>query len=353
MIQFSCPHCGNPIAAARHHAGKRGKCQRCGQVLRIPLVTPEAPVELVGKPIGPPPHPRPAPAPRPAPPPKPSRPAPVAAAPAGQAPAASTPAAAPAGPGLIARTAARLASWRGIDRSVVFLAGAGALALVVAAVAVFVVVSLLSRPQRDGQGEGADAPSPTASPSPAVAPKAPPAPPPPRVTRFPPAVPSDRASAIELTVRHDAAAGVYTVQTGLSRLRGTVDGKAVSDAEYPLEMSVVVQVADKAAGDKPPEFFLALRADSSNRLLAGFSERGRIRIELPGRHQDISVGRYKGQEGSPNRWTEVALFPLAPELFRQLVESPKVEGTAARCRFRLTPAQLGLLDDVARTVGLR
>jgi hypothetical protein len=42
-IRFSCPNCGTRARVPVHHAGKRGKCHSCRQVIQIPAPRPKAP----------------------------------------------------------------------------------------------------------------------------------------------------------------------------------------------------------------------------------------------------------------------------------------------------------------------
>ena len=39
MIRFSCPHCGKPYRIDDSHAGKKGKCSKCGLQFRVPANT--------------------------------------------------------------------------------------------------------------------------------------------------------------------------------------------------------------------------------------------------------------------------------------------------------------------------
>lgn len=38
MIRFSCPKCGKGLKTSYDHAGKKAKCQRCGQIMEIPII---------------------------------------------------------------------------------------------------------------------------------------------------------------------------------------------------------------------------------------------------------------------------------------------------------------------------
>src|SRR4051794_25654185 len=41
-IHFRCPECDKPVSIEQVHAGKRGRCPRCGKVLQIPASAPVA-----------------------------------------------------------------------------------------------------------------------------------------------------------------------------------------------------------------------------------------------------------------------------------------------------------------------
>lgn len=42
-IRFACSHCGHSVAVATAHAGKRGKCPKCGGIIEIPAAAAESP----------------------------------------------------------------------------------------------------------------------------------------------------------------------------------------------------------------------------------------------------------------------------------------------------------------------
>ena len=36
VIAFNCPECGHWIKVAGEHAGKQGRCKKCGSIITIP-----------------------------------------------------------------------------------------------------------------------------------------------------------------------------------------------------------------------------------------------------------------------------------------------------------------------------
>jgi len=44
MIQFQCKNCGQKISVPKTHAGKKGKCRRCGSIIVIPEIEDASPV---------------------------------------------------------------------------------------------------------------------------------------------------------------------------------------------------------------------------------------------------------------------------------------------------------------------
>src|SRR5690242_1157028 len=62
-ISVNCPGCGKRFSVAAQHAGKKGKCKSCGQVIEIPA--PQQPAQEeddlydIAEPDTPPPPPRP------------------------------------------------------------------------------------------------------------------------------------------------------------------------------------------------------------------------------------------------------------------------------------------------------
>jgi ribosomal protein S27E len=39
FLDFKCPECGGQLRAKREHAGRKGKCPKCGKIVAIPKET--------------------------------------------------------------------------------------------------------------------------------------------------------------------------------------------------------------------------------------------------------------------------------------------------------------------------